>query len=174
MFSTESQSSRQKHPIQGGGQIHFLPTCRRAWAVLPGDRNGAQSAGGVVHLPEPSPQSQAGSLLASLWPGWALLILALQGAKKDMGAGTGQANALLPFCRQRESLLDDYSCTEWKSKILYFKSNFSYEILICNCLSPSPALYGANKCLQAFMIVISLYEREKVFPSMPASSVKGG
>lgn len=56
----------------------------------------------------------------------------------------------------------------------YFKSNFSYEILICNCLSPSPALYGANKCLQAFMIVISLYEREKVFPSMPASSVKGG
>lgn len=112
MFSTESQSSRQKHPIQGGGQIHFLPTCRRTRAVLPGDGNGAQSAGGVVHLPEPSPQSPAGSMLASLWPGGALLILALQGGKKDMGAGTGQATALLPFCRQRESLLDDYSCTE--------------------------------------------------------------
>lgn len=61
---------------------------------LPGDGNGAQRAGGVVHLPEPSPQSQAGSSLASLWPGWALLILALQGAKKDTVAGTGQATAL--------------------------------------------------------------------------------
>lgn len=173
MFSTESQSSRQKHPIQGGGQIHFLPTCRRAWAVFQGmvmvpkglEVSSTSQSQALRARPGPRwlPCGQAG--LCSYWPFKVRRKIRLLGLGKLLHS---------PFCRQRESLLDDYSCTEWKSKILYFKSNFSYEILICNCFSTSPALYGANKCFQAFMIVSSLYEREKVFPSTPASSVKGG
>lgn len=107
MFSTEPQALARS--IQYRVEVRYI-SCLPVGTSHPA--RGAQGAGGVVvHLPEPSPQSQAGFSLASLWPGWALLILALQQvAKEDMGPGTGRATAFLPFCRQ--SLLDVYSCTE--------------------------------------------------------------
>lgn len=62
--------------------------------------------------PSAKPQSPARSSLASLWPGWALPVLALQSnAKEDVLLGVGRFPRSCLFVGEGD-LVDDCCCTE--------------------------------------------------------------
>lgn len=101
MFSTESQSSLQKHLTQGGGLIYCMPAYRhkplaKGWSLCP---KGCQ-----WHPPPKAKPSEPGQVLLGFPAGrrGSVHVGTLgQVAEEDTDIGTGLVTAVLPFCGQR-------------------------------------------------------------------------
>lgn len=99
MFSSESRSSRQKRPTQGGGQTHSIPSHRHERPA--GDGDGAQVAGASPQAKPSEPgQALAGFPVATL--GSAGAGSSVQVAKEDTGEyWDWVGRTFLPLGRQR-------------------------------------------------------------------------